>query len=58
MGTGEHANAVCAACGTRAEYETPHGRFCPEHALEEMEADDDLWMPAFLEQIAHPPRVG
>ena len=51
-------DAVCTACGLRAEFETPHGLFCPEHALEEMEADDDLWMPLFLEPIAHPPRAG
>jgi hypothetical protein len=48
----------CSACDAPAEFQTPHGPFCREHMIEEIEADDDLWMPIKLELLSHPPRVG
>ena len=46
---------VCSACGARAVYDTPYGRFCVEHTKEEMRADDELWMPQL---VGNGPRVG
>jgi hypothetical protein len=36
---------MCERCGQRAIFTTPHGIFCLDHTLDEMNADPILWMP-------------
>ena len=39
---------LCSACHELAEYDTPRGPFCEDHMIEEIVADDVLWLPKRL----------